>query len=236
MFVLPLFAYAGIFTFFSGLFNSNVEIQSLSDTNSQTIALLQAPVNSDPVLLAKGGGDISIVNGTALLPESGPNGSLADVGTETNQHGQISVYIVRAGDTLSQIAKMFDVTTNTIAWNNDIQRGVIRPGQTLVILPISGVQHTVKKGDTVASIAKLYRADADEVRQYNELGESAVLAVGTIIVVPDGELSPVATSPVTSNLRGAGGPEYAGYYMRPLLGGRKTQGLHGYNGVDIGGV
>jgi len=233
MFVLPLFAYAGIFTFFSSFFNSNVEIQSLSDTNSQTIALLQAPVNSDPVLLAKGGGDILIVNGTALLPESGPNGSLADVGTETNQHGQISVYVVRAGDTLSQIAKMFDVTTNTIAWNNDIQRGVIRPGQTLIILPISGVSHTVKKGDTIASIAKLYKADADEIRQYNDLVDGATLAIGSIVMVPDGELAPIAVSPVTSNLRGAGGPEYAGYYLRPIIGGRKTQGLHGYNGVDL---
>ena len=233
----PVLAYIGFFSFISGLFTPVDASESFSvEQNSQTMPLLQPAVNVDPVPLARGGGEISIVGGTALLSESGPNGSLADVGSDLNQHGRISVYVVHEGDTLSQIAKMYGVTTNTIAWNNDIQRGVIRPGQTLVILPISGIQHTVKKGDTVASIAKLYKADADEVWQYNELSENAVLAVGTIIVVPDGELSPVATSPVTSNLRGAGGPEYAGYYMRPLLGGRKTQGLHGYNGVDIGGV
>lgn len=229
---VPLFAYAGIASFLSSLFSSDEETQAISTINSQTIALLQAPVSADPLLLAKGGGDISIVNDSALLPESGPNGSMADVGPSTNPHGTISVYVVHEGDTLSQIAKMFGVTTNTIAWNNDIQRGVIRPGQTLIILPISGVQHTVKKGDTVASLAKKYNADAEEIRDYNGLGEGT-LAVGEVILVPDGEMSPVATSPVTSNLRGAGGPTYSGYYLRPIVGGRKTQGLHGYNGVDL---
>lgn len=233
LFILPLFAYAGIFTFITSLFSSNQEPRPLVVSNSQTIALLQAPVNSDPVLLAKGGGDITIVNGTALLPESGPNGSLADVETSANPNGHISVYIVREGDTLSQIAKMFGVTTNTIAWNNDIQKGVIRPGQTLIILPITGVSHTVKKGDTIENIAKLYKADAGEIRQYNEITASAALAVGSVIVVPDGEMAPVATSPVTSNLHGAGGPSYVGYYIRPVLGGAKTQGLHGYNAVDL---
>ena len=229
---VPFLAYAGFFSFISDLFADKTG-QTASVVNSQTIALLQGAVNTDPVPLAKGGGDISIVGGTALLSESGPNGSLADVDSETNQHGHISVYIVRSGDTLSQIAKMFGVTTNTIAWNNDIQKGVIRPGQTLIILPISGVSHAVAKGDTLASIAKKYKADEGEIRQYNDLADTMTLAVGSVILVPDGEMAPVATSPVTSNLRGAGGPEYAGYYLRPIIGGKKTQGLHGYNGIDL---
>lgn len=233
----PLLAYAGFFSFITSLFVVNGEEEPIAlAINSQTMPLLQAAVNPDPVPLAKGGGDISIVGGTALLPESGPNGSLADVGTSENQHGHISVYVVREGDTLSQIAKMFGVTTNTIAWQNDIRRGLIQPGQTLVILPISGVSHTVKKGDTIASLAKLYKADADEILAYNELAQGATLAVGEVILVPDGELTPPPTVVAGSTLRGAGGPEYSGYYLRPLLGGRKSQGLHGYNGVDLAGV
>ncbi len=231
---LPFFAYASILSMISDLFGiMNVEAESISTINSQTIALLQAPVHPDPLSYAKGGGDISIVGGVALLSDSGPNGGPADIESSNNKSGNISVYVVREGDTLSQIAKMFGVTTNTIAWNNDIQRGVIRPGQTLIILPISGVSHTVKSGDTIASIAKQYKADAEEIRQYNQLTDGATLAVGSVIVVPDGVMAPVAVSPVTSNLRGAGGTEYVGYYMRPIIGWRKTQGLHGYNGVDL---
>jgi murein DD-endopeptidase MepM/ murein hydrolase activator NlpD len=28
-------------------------------------------------------------------------------------------------------------------------------------------------------------------------------------------------------------PVYDGYYMRPIIGGVKTQGVHGHNGVDL---
>ena len=230
----PFLANAGLLSFISDLFSSSgvgTETQLVSALNSQTMPLLQAAVNANPIL-AQGGGDITIIGEEALLPETGPSGSLANVDSSAS-HGHISVYIVRSGDTLSGIAKMFGVSVNTIAWNNDIQRGVIRPGQTLVILPISGVQHTVKKGDTVVSVAKFYKADVTEVLQYNDLSEGAALAVGSVIIIPDGELAPVATSPVTSNLRGAGGPSYQGYYIRPIIGGVKTQGLHGYNGVDL---
>lgn len=161
---------------------------------------------------------------------------MADVGVSANQHGNISVYAVHKGDTLSQIAKMFGVTTNTIAWQNDLRGGLIHEGQTLVILPMSGVQHTVKKGDTIVSIAKQYKADADEIRDYNGLAEGANLSVGDVVMVPDGEIASPSISPSLSPrnpLRGGGGPEYIAYYLRPIVGGRKSQGLHGYNGVDL---
>lgn len=128
---------------------------------------------------------------------------------------------------------MFGVTTNTIAWANDISRGVIRPGQTLIILPISGVRHTVVKGDTLQTIAKKYKADITEIAQYNHLTENAKLALGDIVIVPDGEIPAPPAAGRPAILRGAGGPSYEGYYLRPIIGGRKTQGLHGYNGVDL---
>jgi len=62
-----------------------------------------------------------------------------------------------------------------------------------------------------------------------------VLAVGTTIIIPDGEESAPpthATSGQPRFVRG-GGPEIIGYYERPIRGGVKTQGLHGYNGVDL---
>ncbi|MDO8492864.1 MAG: LysM peptidoglycan-binding domain-containing M23 family metallopeptidase, partial [bacterium] len=114
--------------------------------------------------------------------------------------------------------------------------GIIQPGQTLVILPVSGVTHTVIKGDTLKSIAKKYKADENEITQYNLLEDGAKLAVGDSIIIPDGEIpAPVVrSSKTTSSWRSsAGGPLIAGYYMRPIIGGVKSQGLHGYNGVDL---
>ncbi|MDO8594660.1 MAG: M23 family metallopeptidase [bacterium] len=231
----PLVAAAGVVSFVTNLFVQEAEAEVRAfPINSQNIGLLAAAVNPDPNP-AKGGGDISVVGGVALLAEAGPEGTLADI--EETQSTTISIYIVREGDTLGAIAKMFGVTTNTIAWANDISRGIIRPGQTLIILPISGVRHTVIKNDTLQSIARKYKADLTEVAQYNHLTESAKLAIGDIVLVPDGEIAapaPVSSGVrVTSPLRGAGGPNLEGYYLRPVIGGRKSQGLHGYNGLDI---
>jgi murein DD-endopeptidase MepM/ murein hydrolase activator NlpD len=91
----------------------------------------------------------------------------------------------------------------------------------------------VQKGDTLQSIAKKYKADVTEIAQYNHLAETAILAVGEIVLVPDGEIAAPPSAGRPATLRGASGPNLDGYYLRPLLGGRKTQGLHGYNGVDI---
>lgn len=234
----PAPAHAGVFSFLSSWLRETAEARVAEASpaearNSQTIPLLKAAVNIDPNP-AKGGGDITIVDDSALLAETGPSGSLADI--EEGHGGEISIYVVREGDSLSQIAKMFGVSVSTIIWANDIARGgTIRPGQTLVILPISGVRHTVAKGDTLRGIAKRYGGDLEEILRYNGLSEDAALAVGSVVIVPDGEI-PGPKPGVSSSgavVRGAGGPEYVGYYLRPVLGGRKTQGLHGYNGVDI---
>jgi LysM repeat protein len=207
----------------SGFVNTSV--------NSQRMSLLEVKKVVDPAL-SRGGGDIAIVGGTALMPESGPVGTMVDV--EEERGGEISTYVVRKGDNVQVIAKMFDVSPSTIIWANDIKNGVLREGDTLVILPISGVQHEVKKGDTVESIAKKYKADSYDISRYNEIDIKTVLAVGDIIIVPDGEVvSQKAVSAPTSRLRGAGGPNYEGYYLRPIIGGRKSQSLHGYNGVDL---
>lgn len=206
-----------------------------SNFNSQTLPLLAPAVNLDPTP-AMGGGDISVVDGSALLPQDGPDGTQADL-LDKSTSSTISVYAVHPGDTLSEIAQMFDVSVNTIKWANDLKNGVIHEGQVLVILPITGVRYTVQKGDTLASVAKKYKADEDEIAQYNLLEQGASLAVGDEILIPDGEVvAPVVrttSSTPTAPLRGAGGP-VLGIYAWPVAGGILTQGLHGYNGIDIG--
>lgn len=230
----PLTTNASIFSILSpALYGKNTTVNTASAINSQTLQILEANRTVSPDL-AYGGGDITIVGGSALMSDSGPVGTMADVADDVS-NDTISTYVVRSGDTISSIAKMFGVSSNTVMWANNITGGVIHEGQVLVILPISGVEHTVKKGDTIASIAKLYKADVYDISRYNNIALDATLTVGDSIVVPDGEIaSPVSNSSApTSKLRGAGGPSYDGYYMRPIIGGHKSQGLHGYNAVDL---
>ncbi|MFA6095560.1 MAG: M23 family metallopeptidase [Candidatus Paceibacterota bacterium] len=222
--------HAGVFSFVKDIFDGTDAEAGILQVNAQNMPLLQASLSPDTS--GRGGGDIAIVDGSALLPESGVIGTWADI--EEARSTQISLYVVRQGDSLSQIAKMFGVSVNTILWANDI-KGSIKAGDELVILPISGVTHTVAKGDTLRSIAAKYKADLDEITAYNSLKAGSVLAVGSKIIIPDGELAlaPRSSAP-TASLRGAGGPAYDGYYQWPVEGGRRTQGLHGYNGIDIG--
>jgi len=182
----------------------------------------------------KGGIDITIVNKNALLPDSGPLGTIADIEEEKPLSDQISVYIVREGDNLSQIAKMFGVSVNTIIWANDINRGdLIKTGQELVILPITGIRYTVKKRDTLKSIAKKLGGSVDEIVEFNNLNLSKGLAVGQVITIPNGEYAAPKISKRYSRKIRPANRYSSGYYMRPIKGGRKTQGIHGYNGVDL---
>ncbi|OGF62594.1 hypothetical protein A2926_01075 [Candidatus Giovannonibacteria bacterium RIFCSPLOWO2_01_FULL_44_40] len=220
-------AHAGFLSFLSKLLINDQDIRT--SYNAQNIPLLKAPSTPDPKA-ATGGAIINLVDNLSLLPVVGPMGSIADV--EDYKLDQITIYIVREGDTLSKIADMFGVSVSTIYWANDLKRGdLIKAGDTLVILPITGLQYTVKKGDTIKAIAAKYKSDAQEIIAYNNLPADGVLEEGVTIIIPDAELASLPQS--SARLRGSGGPTFAGYFTRPIIGGRKTQGLHGFNGVDL---
>lgn len=232
--LMPTQSRAGVLGDFMALILRNPGKQSNAASgggNLQTMPLPKPAINADP-MAGKGGGDIKIVDDSALMPEEGPAGTIADI--EKPKDATISTYVVREGDTLSGIAKLFGVSPNTILWANDLPRGaVLKVDQMLTILPVTGVRHTIKKGDTLASVARRYGGDAGEIASYNGIDEGA-LAIGTDIIIPDGEVAaapaPKKGSPTTVP---KGTAAQIGYYMRPIQGGVRTQGIHGYNGVDL---
>jgi len=224
---------AKFFDFFEKILGKTNESASSIGT-SQTIPILVAPLSLN-LLDGIGGGSINIVQDSALLSITGPLGTIADV--VEYKSDKISLYVVRDGDTISDIAKVFGVSANTIRWANELNnRSVISPGQILVILPITGIQYAVKKGDTVKSIAKKFGGDLEEILSFNGLSSTSSLEAGSTLIIPNGEASELAkTTSNTSPSRAArvSGPLYAGYYIRPIAGGVRSQGIHGYNGVDL---
>lgn len=233
LYVLPLNVFAGFFDIF---LPAQAQTPLGTIENVQTMRLLNPTHNPDSKS-AVGGGGIDIIDGTVLTAVSNP---LGDGESKSYESGQISVYVVKEGDSLSQIAKMFDVSPNTIAWANELGRDrVIQPGQKLIILPITGVSYTVEKGDTLRSIAKQFHGDENEIMEYNNIYDNEALAVGMNIVIPGGEqyteeLEEEDEKPYKAPKPVQKAPTYAGYYQRPLVGGVKTQGLHGYNAIDFG--
>lgn len=206
------------------------------------LALLEAATHSDPNP-NKGGFGISVSEGSALVAVSGPEGSLPEgiAATGGPVSDSISLYTVREGDSVSIIADMHGVSVNTILWANDIKdASLIRPGMTLLILPVSGVKYTVKSGGTLYDVAKKFDADVEEIALYNGIDPEAPLAAGTELIIPGGNLAP-APKAVAKTSSGSTAkavttplPVLTGYFESPMHSGRVTQGLHGHNGIDVG--
>lgn len=211
------------------------ETAPVASVSAQNVPLLKAVLNADPNPV-RGGGDVVVEDG-ALVPFGDIDGKDTKKNSRT-ANGEISVYVVREGDTLSQVAQMFDVSAKTILWANNISdASKIRPGDALVILPITGVRHVVKKGDTIAAIAKKYNGDAAEILSYNQLAEASELATGETLLIPDGTMAtPQPAKKAATPKKTSGGAAVAsgkGYFTHPLPGAVRTQGIHGYNGVDL---
>lgn len=148
-------------------------------------------------------------------------------GTIPRNRDELIVYQVVAGDTLSSIAKKFDINVDTLFGANKGLKTTIREGQEIVILPVKGALHTVVSGDTLSTIARKYGVKMQDIVDFNETGDT--LSVGTKLVIPGATVSsvPVSGGSVASNL-----PNYSGYYTIPTSGYNWGK-LHGNNGVDI---
>lgn len=187
--------------------------------------------------LATGGPES--VAGLPSLPVTQDNALIAlrnPAGTVPNaQPDQISIYKVQAGDTPGEIADTFGVSLSTLLWANNIRNpNLIKVGDELVILPVSGVQYKVEKGDTISSIAQKFKGDTSDILSFNGLAFDENLEVGSIIIIPDGEMpTPPAPTSRGSVRYNNSQPEFKGYYLRPILGGRKSRGIHGFNGIDL---
>ena len=191
---------------------------------------------------------VNILSENALLATASPTDIDPNLSFEGSPSDQMDVYVVRKGDSIAQIAEMFDVSVDTILSVNDMKKGQkLVEGDVLFILPISGIEHEVTKGQTLQAIALKYKVDASDIILYNALEENPKLVIGDKLIIPGAEMlneggdkpSPNLASSVAKDknyysknpIKGA-----VGYFINPVPTGRKTQGLHGpgNRGVDIG--
>lgn len=101
----------------------------------------------------------------------------------------ITTYIVKSGDTLSSIASSFSISTNTVLWANDLtKKSVLKVGQKLTILPVSGVVYVVGKGDTLGGISQKFDVSIEEIISFNDLEDTKVIRSGMKLIVPNAEL------------------------------------------------
>ena len=227
--------FGNFLAFVSGTAQAKSQEAPASGGNLQTFALPTPAKNIDPTA-ARGNGDITIVGDSALMPEEGPSGTMADI--EKPKNSTVSTYIVREGDTVASVAKMHNVSEGTILSANDLGRGAkLKAGQELIILPIPGVKYTVKRGDTLESIAKATGGHVNEIAVHNGI-DNSTLRAGAEIFIPNGEVPAIvqpAKKPSSASTPSTVAPaKNNGYFKSPLSSYRRTQGIHGYNAVDMG--
>ena len=141
--------------------------------------------------------------------------------------GGLIIYKIQKGDNLSRIAANFGISLNTILWaNNDLKVNSLKPGQEIVILPVTGVLHQVQEEETLESIAVKYGVTLQRILNTNPVLVPAKLSAGATIIIPD-------SSPVRNNQSSlANLPSLPGYFSIPTTGWNWGK-LHNYNAVDI---
>lgn len=154
-----------------------------------------------------------VVDGTSFLNASNP------LSTILPSRDGLLIYKVQKGDTLSKIAASFGISVNTIFWANSKLSSNIRPGQEIVILPVSGVLHQIEEGETLDSIAELYGVPKEKIKGKIQAGSS--------VVIPGAKPKKSLAS-----ISGANLPSYPGYFIIPTTGWNWGQ-LHYNNAVDI---
>lgn len=147
-------------------------------------------------------------------------------------------YQIQSGDTVASIANKFGISVDTIRWENNLTGDKIKVGQTLKIIPITGIAHTVSSGDTVYSIAKKYDADSQAIVDFpfNTFSddETFELAIGQIVIVPDGVMPAQSVAPRARQVTpDAGSVTALGQFVWPTAG-TITQRYSWYHpGLDI---
>lgn len=264
-FSVPFQANAGFFSSATALiFGSNANADTTTPNsdkidNSQNIALAQADPSSASNFLDKTdtkdnkqvnvidqNTNVNILSDSALLPTTGPMGVSDSTELTDSSLVDTSVYVVRKGDNVAAIAKMFNVSVNTILWANDLKKGdKLNEGDVLLILPVNGINHVVSKGDTLKKIAKKYSVDVSDIIAANDVTLDSDLVVGQELIVPDAEMNDEGGNKPVSNLDNKKDQDYyvnhpviknaIGYFINPCPTGHKTQGLHDHaRAIDIG--
>ena len=98
-------------------------------------------------------------------------------------------YTLKRGDTISELAVKYGVSTGTIiAFNgiNDVRR--IMAGTTLKIPPYNGIPYTVRAGDNIESIARKHNVGVNAILDANDL-DTDVILTGTELFIPGGEMN-----------------------------------------------
>jgi len=194
---------------------------------NQTEPLLQGSLNSsinNQNNLSSASPSFVLLDSSVVLDPANP------LGTVLPTRDGLMIYQVQSGDTVSKIASKFDISKDSIFWNNSgLLSSSVKKGQEIVILPVEGVLYSTKSGDTLDSIAGLYGVNSGDIKKYNPNFEELLATAGNRLIIPNGK--PLQKNTYVSQWPGDT-LDLGNYFASPTTGWDWGQ-LHNYNAVDI---
>lgn len=132
-------------------------------------------------------------------------GKTANIPTSNAASYKLTVYKVKAGDTLSEIAKQYNVTLSELKSYNGLTSDLILVGQQLKLVDNKTQTYKVIKGDTLWEISLKHATTVKALKDLNNL-KSDVIQPGTLLRIsgtvkpkpaakPAAKPKPVATKP-----------------------------------------
>ncbi len=123
------------------------------------------------------------------VPEARGGGAPLSVDATAFEQIRRTEYVVRSGDTISEIAMRFGLSTGTILSMNpvdDVRR--LLPGTVLSIPNRDGLFHAVGPGESLSRIASTYEVPVYAILDANDL-DTDVLQVGDTLFVPGARMA-----------------------------------------------
>ena len=95
----------------------------------------------------------------------------------------IDLYIVKAGDTLYNIAKKYQILWQDLMKLNNMNDTMLTVGKQLIVPGNSdNIQYSVETNDTLESIARKFNITVNEIKEKNNLNNSDIV-VGQLLII-----------------------------------------------------
>jgi murein DD-endopeptidase MepM/ murein hydrolase activator NlpD len=221
------------FAFFFVLSFSLINIIESSATESSSYS-----TNRDDLFVYSNQEDVFDKNNititeNSILVQSTPyysNNQVLGTRQISKERSSIISYKAEQGDTISSIAEMFDISTDTIKWANTITNNTINPEDELLILPVSGVLYYVEKSDSLSTISKKHKAETEDIIAFNNIEDEKLIKPGDALIIPGGEPAPQPVIKPAPTVYYAGSSDFSN-----VTYGTVTQTPHAghQNSVDI---
>lgn len=177
-------------------------MQAQSGSSSTTLAGASPPPASRPTETPRATTPASTSSSPFGSSGSTTTTSLSVTGSVVSVTGPRQVYTVKSGDTLTSIAKRFDMSVKEVADDNDLDTAkALRLGAKIKGPATTSKAYVAQSGDTLTAIAKRFNVSVKELAAENNLKTGAAVKKGQKIVLPDGykDRGPIKTTTTTPN-------------------------------------